>query len=52
MPNAFNTILDKLQPVIQELKDCVGTNQSLADRYAVIAQKTSMRMQQQFREID
>lgn len=52
LSSAFNTFLDKLQPVIRELKDCVGTNQSLADRSADIAGKTSASMQQQFREID
>ncbi|VVQ35485.1 Methyl-accepting chemotaxis protein McpU [Pseudomonas fluorescens] len=52
LSSAFNTFLDKLQPVIRELKDCVGTNQSLADRSADIARKTSASMQQQFREID
>lgn len=52
LSGAFNTFLDKLQPVIRELKDCVGTNQSLADRSADIARKTSASMQQQFREID
>lgn len=52
LSSAFNTFLDKLQPVIREMKDCVGTNQLLADRSAAIARKTSASMHQQFREID
>ena len=48
----FNRFLDKLQPVIADVKHSVQDARHTADQSAVIASQTSSGMQQQFREID
>ncbi|MBX9755492.1 MAG: methyl-accepting chemotaxis protein [Pseudomonadaceae bacterium] len=48
----FNRFLDKLQPVIAEVKQSVVDARSTADRSSTIAEQTSTGMQQQYREID
>ena len=48
----FNRFLDKLQPIIADVKHSVQDARSTADQSAAIASQTSAGMQQQFREID
>ncbi|MFP6799296.1 MAG: methyl-accepting chemotaxis protein [Pseudomonas sp.] len=48
----FNRFLDKLQPIIADVKRSVQDARSTADQSALIASQTSDGMQQQFREVD
>ena len=48
----FNRFLDKLQPIISEVKQSVLEARSTADKSSAIAEQTSTGMQQQYREID
>nr|WP_010483886.1 methyl-accepting chemotaxis protein [Pseudomonas sp. S9] len=48
----FNRFLDKLQPIIAEVKRSVVDARATADQSASIASQTSAGMQQQFREVD
>ena len=48
----FNRFLDKLQPIIADVKSSVLDARSTADQSAAIASQTSAGMQQQFREVD
>nr|WP_043311275.1 methyl-accepting chemotaxis protein [Pseudomonas sp. ML96] len=48
----FNRFLDKLQPIIADVKRSVQDARSTADQSSAIATQTSAGMQQQFREID
>ncbi|MBB1521512.1 methyl-accepting chemotaxis protein [Aquipseudomonas guryensis] len=48
----FNRFLDKLQPVIADVKRSVQDARQTADQSAAIASQTSAGMQQQFREVD
>jgi len=48
----FNRFLDKLQPVIAEVKRSVQDARGTADQSAAIASQTSAGMQQQYREVD
>ena len=48
----FNRFLDKLQPIIADVKRSVQDARSTADQSAAIASQTSAGMQQQFREVD
>lgn len=48
----FNRFLDKLQPIIADVKLSVKDARSTADQSALIADQTSKGMQQQFREVD
>ncbi len=48
----FNRFLDKLQPVIAQVKGSLGEARGTADQSAVIASQTSAGMQQQHREIE
>ncbi|KJK19013.1 methyl-accepting chemotaxis protein [Pseudomonas sp. 2(2015)] len=48
----FNRFLDKLQPVIADVKASVQDARSTADQSAAIASQTSAGMQQQYREVD
>ncbi|MDR2306033.1 MAG: methyl-accepting chemotaxis protein [Paucimonas sp.] len=48
----FNRFLDKLQPVIAQLKASLQEARGTADQSAVIATQTSTGMQQQHREIE
>ncbi|VCW38828.1 Methyl-accepting chemotaxis protein McpU [Pseudomonas aeruginosa] len=48
----FNRFLDKLQPIIRDVKVSVRDARSTADQSAAISGQTSAGMQQQFREID
>ncbi|CAE6919946.1 Methyl-accepting chemotaxis protein McpU [Pseudomonas marincola] len=48
----FNRFLDKLQPIIAEVKHSVVDARGTADQSAAIASQTSAGMQQQFREVD
>ncbi|QHF39386.1 hypothetical protein PspS34_14435 [Pseudomonas sp. S34] len=48
----FNAFLDKLQPMMSELKRLVLDAHTNADRSAIISSKISTEMQQQYREID
>ncbi|MEX6503715.1 methyl-accepting chemotaxis protein [Pseudomonas sp. 25A3E] len=48
----FNRLLDKLQPVIADVKRSVQDARGTADQSAAIASQTSAGMQQQFREVD
>jgi len=48
----FNCFLDKLQPVIADVKSSVLNARSTADQAAAIASQTSAGMQQQYREVD
>ncbi|SIQ96895.1 methyl-accepting chemotaxis protein [Aquipseudomonas alcaligenes] len=48
----FNRFLDKLQPIIADVKLSVQDARSTADQSAAIATQTSAGMQQQFREVD
>ncbi|WAJ35736.1 methyl-accepting chemotaxis protein [Pseudomonas sp. GOM7] len=48
----FNRFLDKLQPIIADVKNSVVDARSTADQAASIASQTSAGMQQQYREVD
>ncbi|MEO4046712.1 methyl-accepting chemotaxis protein [Pseudomonas sp. CAU 1711] len=48
----FNRFLDKLQPIIADVKRTVQDARSTADQSAAIASQTSDGMQQQFREVE
>ncbi|AYC35087.1 methyl-accepting chemotaxis protein [Pseudomonas cavernae] len=48
----FNRFLDKLQPIIADVKRSVQDARGTADQSAVIASQTSSGMQQQYREVD
>ncbi|MCO3041480.1 methyl-accepting chemotaxis protein [Pseudomonas aeruginosa] len=48
----FNRFLDKLQPIIRDVKVSVRDARSTADQSAAISSQTSAGMQQQFRESD
>jgi methyl-accepting chemotaxis protein len=48
----FNRFLDKLQPIIADVKRSVQDARGTADQSAAIASQTSAGMQQQFREVD
>uniref|UniRef100_UPI0030DA9AAF methyl-accepting chemotaxis protein n=2 Tax=unclassified Pseudomonas TaxID=196821 RepID=UPI0030DA9AAF len=48
----FNRFLDKLQPIIADVKRSVQDARSTADQSALIASQTSNGMQQQYREVD
>ncbi|MBB2496344.1 methyl-accepting chemotaxis protein [Aquipseudomonas ullengensis] len=48
----FNRFLDKLQPIIADVKHSVQDARSTADQSSAIANQTSAGMQQQFREVD
>lgn len=48
----FNGFMDKLQPVIRNIKESVGEARGTADQASEIARLTSHRMVTQFREVD
>jgi methyl-accepting chemotaxis protein len=48
----FNRFLDKLQPIIADVKRSVQDARGTADRSAAIATQTSSGMQQQFHEVE
>ncbi len=48
----FNRFLDKLQPIIADVKRSVQDARNTADQSALIANQTSDGMQQQYREVD
>lgn len=48
----FNRFLDKLQPIIAEVKRSVQDARSTADQSAAIATQTSAGMEQQYRQVD
>lgn len=48
----FNRFLDKLQPIIADVKRSVQEARNTADQSALIASQTSDGMQQQYREVD
>jgi len=48
----FNAFLDKLQPVIADVKRSAQDARATADQSATIASQTSAGMQQQYREVD
>ncbi|QCI12815.1 methyl-accepting chemotaxis protein [Pseudomonas putida] len=48
----FNRFLDKLQPIIAEVKRSVQDARGTADRSSVIATETSAGMEQQYRQVD
>ena len=48
----FNRFLDKLQPIIAEVKRSVQDARSTADQSAAIAAQTSAGMEQQYRQVD
>ena len=48
----FNRFLDKLQPIIADVKSSVVDARATADQSAAIASQTSAGMQQQYREVD
>ncbi len=48
----FNRFLDKLQPIIADVKNSVQDARGTADQSSAIASQTSAGMQQQFREVD
>lgn len=48
----FNRFLDKLQPVIAEVKRSVQETRDTADQSTIIANQTSSGMQLQYREVD
>nr|WP_136476098.1 methyl-accepting chemotaxis protein [Pseudomonas sp. DG56-2] len=52
LARAFNRFLDKLQPVIVQVQQTLGGARTTANQSALIAEQTSIGMQQQFREID
>ena len=48
----FNRFLDKLQPIIADVKSSVQDARGTADQSSAIARQTSSGMQQQYREVD
>ncbi|HLV17378.1 MAG TPA: methyl-accepting chemotaxis protein [Pseudomonas sp.] len=48
----FDRFLDKLQPIIAEVKRAVGDTRATADQSLALASQTSDGMQRQFREVD
>lgn len=48
----FNRFLDKLHPIIRDVKASVHDARATADQSATLSEQTSNGMQQQFREID
>ncbi|MDF3845536.1 methyl-accepting chemotaxis protein, partial [Pseudomonas citronellolis] len=48
----FNRFLDKLQPIIRDVKSSVQDARATADQSAALSTQTSAGMQQQFREIE
>ena len=48
----FNRFLDKLQPIIAEVKRSVQDARNTADQSAAIATQTSAGMEQQYRQVD
>ncbi len=48
----FNRFLDKLQPIIADVKRSVQDARGTADQSAAIASQTNSGMQQQYREVD
>ncbi|MDH4871843.1 methyl-accepting chemotaxis protein, partial [Pseudomonas sp. BN515] len=48
----FNRFLDKLQPIIADVKRSVQDARGTADQSAAVASQTSAGMQQQYREVD
>ncbi|MBO3274219.1 HAMP domain-containing protein [Pseudomonas sp. Milli4] len=48
----FNRFLDKLQPIIRDVKASVQDARATADQSSSVASQTSAGMHQQFREID
>ncbi len=52
LTGGFNRFLDKLQPIIAQIKQSITQARATADQSSVIAQRTSDGMQVQFREID
>ncbi len=48
----FNRFLDKLQPIIAEVKHSVQDARGTADQSAAIATQTSAGMEQQYRQVD
>ncbi|QVN03517.1 methyl-accepting chemotaxis protein [Pseudomonas rhodesiae] len=48
----FNRFLDKLQPIIAEVKRSVQDARGTADQSAAIASQTSAGMEQQYRQVD
>ena len=48
----FNRFLDKLRPIIADVKSSVQDARGTADQSAAIASQTSAGMQQQYREVD
>nr|WP_285864309.1 methyl-accepting chemotaxis protein [Pseudomonas sp. BGr12]MDL2423007.1 methyl-accepting chemotaxis protein [Pseudomonas sp. BGr12] len=52
LTGGFNRFLDKLQPLIADVKASVLDARGTADQSAAIASQTSAGMQQQYREVD
>jgi len=52
LAGGFNRFLDKLQPVIAEVKRSVQDARSTADQSSAIATQTSAGMEQQYRQVD
>ncbi|WP_426134631.1 methyl-accepting chemotaxis protein [Pseudomonas sp. PWP3-1b2] len=52
LAGGFNRFLDKLQPIIAEVKRSVQDARSTADQSAAIASETSAGMEQQYRQVD
>nr|WP_263226159.1 methyl-accepting chemotaxis protein [Pseudomonas entomophila] len=48
----FNRFLDKLQPIVAEVKQSVTAARGNAEQSAAIASQTSAGMEQQFRQVD
>jgi methyl-accepting chemotaxis protein len=48
----FNRFLDKLQPIIAQVKTSVQDARNTADQSAAIASQTSTGMEQQYRQVD
>src|SRR5690606_25843514 len=48
----FNRFLDKLQPIIAEVKQAVHNTRATADQSLALASQTNDGMQRQFREVD
>ena len=48
----FNRFLDKLQPIIADVKRSVQDARGTADQASAIAEQTSAGMQQQYKEVD
>ena len=52
LAGGFNRFLDKLQPIIAEVKRSVQDARSTADQSSAIATQTSAGMEQQYRQVD